>query len=83
MLKPLATIAAAAAMLGLAACGNAEEAGENLDNAVEEAVHGETKSADGPAERLGESLDEATGAERTDDPADAINDATDGNPDTN
>ncbi|GIK48387.1 MAG: hypothetical protein BroJett013_10840 [Alphaproteobacteria bacterium] len=84
MLKPLAAIAAATAMLSLAACdGSAEKTGENLDSSIEQAVQGEENLQDGPLERAGERIDEATGNERTDDAADALNDATDGNEATN
>lgn len=80
MLKIIATAAAAAAMLGLAACeGSAEKSGENLDSAIEEASQGEENLGDGAFERAGEAIDDATGNERTGDPADAINDATDDN----
>ena len=83
MLKIIATTAAAAAMLGLAACeGSAEKAGENLDSAIEEATQGEENLGDGPMERAGEAIDEAVNTERTDDGADALNDATDGDAST-
>jgi len=83
MLKIIATAAAAAAMLGLAACeGSAEKAGENMDSAIEEATQGEENLGDGAFERAGEAVDGATGTERSDSPADALNDATDGNPNT-
>jgi len=83
MLKAIATAAAAAAMLGLAACGDsAEKTGENMDSAIEEATQGEENLGDGPLEQAGENVDEATGGERTDG-ADALNDATDGNASTN
>lgn len=83
MLKVLAA-ATLAACLGVAACdGGAEKAGENLDSSIEEATQGEENLGDGPLERAGESIDNANGTERTDDAGDAINDATDGNPNTN
>lgn len=83
MLKAIATAAAAAAMLGLAACGDsAEKTGENMDSAIEEATQGDENLGDGPLEQAGENIDEATGSERTDG-ADALNDATDGNAGTN
>ncbi|HRK63292.1 MAG TPA: hypothetical protein PLN53_02810 [Terricaulis sp.] len=83
MLKIIATAAAAAAMLGLAACeGGAEKAGENMDSAVEEATQGEENLGDGAFEQAGESIDNATGNERQGDLGDAVNDATDGDPDT-
>jgi hypothetical protein len=84
MLKMIATAAAAAAMLGLAACGDsAEKAGENMDSAIEEATQGQENLQDGPLEQAGEAVDNATGTERSGDGADALNDATDGNPNTN
>jgi hypothetical protein len=84
MLKIIATAAAAVAMLSLAACdGSAEKAGENADSAIEEATQGEENLGDGPLERAGESVDEATGNEQNTDGADALNDATDGNESTN
>lgn len=82
MLKTLATAAAAAAMLSLAACdGSAEKAGENMDSAVEEATQGHENLGDGAFEQAGESIDQATGTENND-AADAIGDATDGNANT-
>ncbi len=84
MRKTFATAAIVAAALGLAACeGSAEKTGENLDSAIEEATQGEENLGDGPLERAGEDVDEATDNQRTDDGADALNDATDGNPRTN
>jgi len=84
MLKIIATAAAAAAMLGLAACGgSAEKTGENLDSSIETAANGEENLGDGPLEQAGEAVDEATGTERTDDGADSLNDATDGDASTN
>lgn len=84
MLKAIATAAAAAAMLGLAACGDsAEKAGENMDSAIEEATQGEENLGDGPLEQAGEGLDEATGNERQGNVGDALNDATDGDASTN
>jgi len=84
MMKALVTAAAAAAMLGLAACGDsAEKTGENLDSAIEEATQGEENLQDGPLESAGESIDNATGTERSGDLGDTVNDATDGNPNTN
>jgi hypothetical protein len=85
MRKFIAAAAIAAFSLGLAACGDggsAEQAGENMDSAIEESTQGEENLGDGALERAGESLDEATGAQNND-AADAINDATDGNNNTN
>jgi len=84
MFKAIATAAAAAALLGLAACGDsAEKAGENLDSSIEEATQGEENLQDGALEQAGEAVDDAANTERSDDGADALNDATDGDPDTN
>jgi hypothetical protein len=85
MLKTFATAVAAAAMLSLAACdgGSAERAGENADSAIEEATQGQENLGDGALERAGEGIDEATGTQSNTDPADAVNDATDGNSSTN
>lgn len=84
MLKMIATATVAIAALGLAACdGSAEKSGENMDSAIEEATQGEENLGDGPLERAGESIDEATGNQQNQDGADALNDATDNNPGTN
>lgn len=84
MLKLVLGAAAAVALVSVAACdGNAEKAGENLDSAIEESTQGEENLGDGPMERAGEAIDEAGGNAQNNDAADAINDATDGNPNTN
>jgi hypothetical protein len=84
MLKMIATAAVVVAALGLAACdGGAEKAGENMDSAIEEATQGHENLGDGPLEQAGEAVDEATGNTQSNDAADALNDATDGNPSTN
>ena len=85
MLKMIATAAFLAGAMGLAACdgGSAERAGENADSAIEEATQGHENLGDGALEQAGESIDEATGNAQNGDAADAINDATDGNPNTN
>ena len=84
MLKSIVTAAAAVAMLSLAACdGSAEKAGENADSAIEEATQGHENLGDGALEQAGEGIDEATGTQQNNDAADAINDATDGNSNTN
>lgn len=84
MLRTIVTAAAVAATLGLAACGDsAEEAGQNADSAIEEATQGEENLGDGPLERAGEGVDEATGNAQNGDAADALNDATDGSEGTN
>jgi hypothetical protein len=76
-------IAASAALLCAGCEGSAEKAGENMDNQIEEAAQGERNLEDGAMEQAGEAIDEATGKERADDGADALNDATDGDPDSN
>ncbi len=84
MMKVVVAAGAAVAVLGLAACGNsAEQAGENMDSAIEETFQGEENLGDGAFERAGEAVDSATGQERQDDLGDAINDATDGDSRTN
>jgi hypothetical protein len=84
MLKPILIAAAVAAAMGLAACdGSAEKSGENLDSAVEEATQGDENLGDGPFERAGEQIDETTHNDQNQDGADALSDATDGNPNTN
>jgi hypothetical protein len=81
------TLLAALAVLGFAGLGgcsqegSSEEAGEDMDSAIEEATQGEINRGDGALENAGEAIDEATGREN-DDPADAIHDATDDNPNT-
>ncbi len=84
MRKIIAAAAAAAFALGLAACGEggAEKAGENLDSAIEETTQGSENLNDGAFEQAGEGIDNATGTERQGDLGDAVNDATDGDPDT-
>jgi hypothetical protein len=84
MHKIVAAAAAAAAMLSFAGCDqSAEKTGENLDSSIEEATQGHENLGDGPLEQAGEAVDDATGKQRDNDPADAVNDATDGNPNTN
>jgi hypothetical protein len=63
----LKTVLAAAAALGFAALGacsqqstdNAEEIGERMDSAYEEAAQGAKDLSDGPMENAGEKLDDA------------------------
>jgi hypothetical protein len=73
---------AAALAAGLFAAACSEQAGENADSAIEEATQGHENLGDGPLERAGEAVDEATGRQTNNDPADVLNDATDGNPST-
>ncbi|MFZ2029609.1 MAG: hypothetical protein WAU68_04815 [Vitreimonas sp.] len=84
MLKSFGIAAAAAGALCLVACGpgGAEKAGERADSAVENATQGHENMGDGPLEQAGESVDHATGTQRQGDAADAVHDATDGNPNT-
>jgi hypothetical protein len=70
------------AAMGLATAACSEQAGENADSAIEEATQGHENLGDGPLERAGEAVDEAAGRETNNDPADVLNDATDGNPST-
>jgi hypothetical protein len=84
MIRTVLAAMAAVSFVGLAACdGNAEKTGENMDSAIEEATQGEENLGDGPMERTGEAIDEAGGQTNNNDAADAVNDATDGNPSTN
>jgi hypothetical protein len=84
MLKIIASATVAIAALGLAACGegSAEKAGESADSAIENATQGHENLGDGPLEQAGENVDNATGNTQNHDGADALNDATDGNPNT-
>jgi hypothetical protein len=84
MLRSLLVATAFAGLVGLAGCGqqSAESAGEKMDNAVENATQGHENAGDGAMEQAGQAVDNATGTQRNDDAADAINDATDGNPST-
>lgn len=83
MLKSIAAATAAAALFCIAGCGeSAEKAGENMDSAIEEATQGEENLGDGAFEKAGEAVDETTDTPPNDDAADAINDATDGDPKT-
>jgi ABC-type glycerol-3-phosphate transport system substrate-binding protein len=61
-MKTILMTAAAAAMLGMAACsqGPNEEAGEAADSAYEESTTGTTDMGQGPMEEAGEAMDEAT-----------------------
>ncbi|MBX9746002.1 MAG: hypothetical protein K2X34_03815 [Hyphomonadaceae bacterium] len=60
-MKALMTFAAAAALLGVAACGQGvnEESGEAADSAYEEATTGDVDPGQGPMEEAGEAADEA------------------------
>lgn len=71
MTKTLLMTAAAAAMLGLAACGQgpSEEAGEAADTAYEQSTTGSTDLGQGPNEEAGEAIDEATDGQPVTDPA--------------
>ena len=57
----LTSLGAVVLVFGLSACepeGNAERAGERIDDAAEKAA--EAVNPEGPAERAGEKIDEAT-----------------------
>ena len=73
-----------AGLIGLMGCGqqSAEGAGEKMDNAVENVAQGHENPGDGAMEQTGQAVDNATGAQRHDDPVDAVSDAADGNPAT-
>lgn len=79
MLKTWICIGAAAGFAGLAACteDSAEQAGERIDSAIEEATQGEKKPGDGAFEKAGEAIDRATGTPNSD-PVDTVSDAADG-----
>lgn len=70
----------AVAVLGLAALGACEEAGENVDNAIDD-VRGEHDPGDGAMEKAGEAIDNTIGVERKND-ADSLGDAVDGDAST-
>lgn len=67
----------AVAVLAIGGAVACEEAGENIDNAVEEVDGGPRDLTDGPMEKAGEAVDNTLGVERTND-ADSIADAVDG-----
>lgn len=60
-MRTVLMMAASAALLGVAACGQgpAEEAGEAADTAYEQSTTGTTDMGQGPAEETGEAIDEA------------------------
>jgi hypothetical protein len=70
-MKTLLMTAAAAAILGLAACGQGanEEAGEAADTSYEQSTTGTTDLGQGPQEEAGEAVDEATDGAPAADPA--------------
>jgi hypothetical protein len=73
-MKTLLMTVAAAAILGLAACGQGanEEAGEAADTSYEQSTTGTTDLGQGPQEEAGEAVDQATDgapAGNTTDPA--------------
>ena len=79
--KSQVAIIGALALVGLLACspqGSAEKTGEKMESAIEESTQGKIDRSDGPLEKAGEAIDKSTG-KTNDDPADALNDATDGN----
>lgn len=78
MKKAMVLAVAAMTIGGLAAC---EKAGENLDNAIEEAGGGQRDLSDGPMEKAGEAIDNTLGVERKND-ADSLADAVDGDAST-
>lgn len=70
--------AAVAAAFVLGAC---EEAGEDIDSAIEKTVDGEKDLSDGAFEKAGEAVDNTIGIERKND-ADSLADAVDGERET-
>ncbi len=70
----------AVAALGLAGLGACEEAGEDMDNAIDD-VRGERDLGDGALERAGEAIDNTVGVERRNG-ADSLADAVDGDTST-
>ena len=70
----------AVAALGLAGLGACEEAGENVDNAIDD-VRGERDLGDGAMEKAGAAIDKTVGTERAND-ADSVADAVDGDAST-
>jgi len=68
---------AAVAVLALGGVVACEEAGENIDNAIDD-VSGQPRDlSDGAMEKTGEAIDNAVGVERNND-ADSLADAVDG-----
>ncbi len=70
--------AAVAAVLVLGAC---EEAGEDIDSAIEKTVDGEKDLGDGAFEKAGQAVDDAIGVDRKNE-ADSLADAVDGERET-
>lgn len=67
----------AVAVLGAGGLGACEEAGEDIDNAIDD-VRGDGRDlSDGAMEKTGEAIDNAIGVERKND-ADSLSDAVDG-----
>jgi hypothetical protein len=74
-------IVLAVASLAIGTLPACEEAGENIDNALEEADGGPRDLKDGPMEKAGEAVDNTLGVDRKDG-ADSLGDAVDGDPST-
>lgn len=70
----------ALAILGFAGLGACEEAGENMDNAIDD-VRGERDLSDGAMEKAGEAIDNTIGTGRAND-ADSVADAVYGDTST-
>jgi len=64
-------------VLGVAGLGACEQAGEDIDNAIDDAKGEGRDPADGAMEKAGEAIDNTVGIDRKDD-ADSIADAVDG-----
>ena len=78
MLKALLCVCSVGGFVALAAC---EEAGEDIDSAIEKTVDGEKDMGDGAFEKAGEAVDNTIGVKRENE-ADAIADAIDGEKET-
>jgi hypothetical protein len=70
-----------AAIAGCLVLGACEEAGEDIDSAIEKTVDGEKDMSDGAFEKAGEAVDNTIGVKREND-ADSIADAVDGEKET-
>jgi hypothetical protein len=70
-----------AAFAGVFVLGACEEAGENIDSAIEKTVDGEKDLSDGAFEKAGEAVDNTIGVRRDND-ADSLADAVDGERET-
>lgn len=74
MLKVLISVCSVAGFVALSAC---EEAGEDIDSAIEKTVDGKKDLGDGAFEKAGEAVDNTIGVKRQNE-ADSLADAIDG-----